>query len=52
MFTVITSVDLYIPVENHMPIWQMNNNMLPYFLHMYQCLQNHNEMFTGNDNDI
>ena len=26
--------------------------ILPYFLHMYQCLQNHNEMFAGSDNDI
>ena len=30
----------------------MNNNMLPYFLHMYQCLQNRNEMFARSDNDI
>ena len=22
------------------------------FLHMYQCLKNHNEMFAGSDNDI
>ena len=40
------------PCKNSYAHMIVNNSMLPYFfLHMYQCLQNRNEMFAGNDND-